>query len=88
MDALQDRGSELRREYMRNWRAKNRDKVREYNARYWAVSRVRQLIAAGKVKHINAGRRILVNLDSLAQYMEQGEPQEQTNPGGMWRIPE
>lgn len=53
-----------------------------------AVYRVRQLVAAGKVKHINAGRRILVNLDSLAQYMEQGEPQEQTNPGGMWRIPE
>lgn len=53
-----------------------------------AVYRVRQLVAAGKVKHINAGRRILINLDSLAQYMEQGEPQEQTNPGGMWRIPE
>lgn len=53
-----------------------------------AVYRVRQLVAAGKVKHIHAGRRILVNLDSLAQYMEQGEPQEQTNPGGMWRIPE
>ncbi|HJD20978.1 MAG TPA: hypothetical protein H9915_04070 [Candidatus Gemmiger faecigallinarum] len=36
MGTLQDRGSELRREYMRNWRAKNRDRVREYNARYWA----------------------------------------------------
>lgn len=53
-----------------------------------AVYRVRQLVSTGKVKHINAGRRILVNLDSLARYMEQGEPQEQTNPGGMWRIPE
>lgn len=53
-----------------------------------AVYRIRQLVAAGQVRYIHAGRRILVNLDSLARYMEQGEPQEQTNPGGMWRIPE
>lgn len=25
-----------RREYYRQWRAKNKDRVREYNARYWA----------------------------------------------------
>lgn len=24
-----------RNEYMREWRAANRDKVKEYNARYW-----------------------------------------------------
>ena len=25
-----------RREYMRRWRAKNRDRVREYEQRFWA----------------------------------------------------
>ena len=41
-----------------------------------AVYRIRQLVSAGQVKHIHAGRRILVNLDSLARYMEQGETQK------------
>lgn len=53
-----------------------------------AVYRIRQLVAAGQVKHIHAGRRILVNLDSLARYMEQGETQKPATPGGMWRVPE
>lgn len=26
---------EMRREYLRNWRAANKDKVREYNRTYW-----------------------------------------------------
>ena len=52
------------------------------------VYRVRRLVASGRIRYIKAGRRILVNLDSLARYMEQGEPQAQTNPGGMQRIPE
>ena len=26
---------EMRREYLRNWRAANKDKVRKYNATYW-----------------------------------------------------
>ena len=25
----------MKREYFRNWRKKNRDKVRRYNAEYW-----------------------------------------------------
>ena len=33
---MADKGSESRRKYYAEWRAKNRDKVREYNARYWA----------------------------------------------------
>ncbi len=53
-----------------------------------AVYRIRQLVSTGQVKYIHAGRRILVNLDSLARYMEQGELQEQPTPGGMRRIPE
>ena len=53
-----------------------------------AVYRIRQLVSTGQVKYIHAGRRILVNLDSLARYMEQGELQEQPTPCGMRRIPE
>ena len=37
-----------RRDYMRKWRAKNRDKVREYNARYWAKRLEREKKAAGQ----------------------------------------
>ena len=32
---LQKRAAEERREYFRQWRAKNKDKVRENNRRYW-----------------------------------------------------
>lgn len=37
-----------RREYIRKWRAKNRDKVREYNLRYWAKRIERETKAAGR----------------------------------------
>ena len=33
--ALNERAAEERREYYRQWRAKNKDKVRENNRRYW-----------------------------------------------------
>lgn len=32
---LDRRAAEERREYYRQWRAKNKDKVRENNRRYW-----------------------------------------------------
>lgn len=32
---LQELAAEERREYFRQWRAKNKDKVRENNRRYW-----------------------------------------------------
>ena len=35
MDNLTDRGIEARREYYRKWRARNKDKIRETNRRYW-----------------------------------------------------
>lgn len=32
---LEERAAEERREYYRQWRAKNKDKVKEKNRRYW-----------------------------------------------------
>ena len=29
------RAKELQRQYLREWRQKNKDKVREYNEQYW-----------------------------------------------------
>ena len=29
------KASELKREYQRKWRAKNKERVREYNRRFW-----------------------------------------------------
>ena len=37
-----------------------------------AVYRVRQLCKEGKVKHIHCGRRILIQLQSLRDYLEAG----------------
>ena len=36
--------------------------------------RIRCLVASGKIRSVRAGNRILVNLDSLAQYMTTGVP--------------
>lgn len=33
--AAQEAGRQARNAYAREWRAKNRDKVRQYNADYW-----------------------------------------------------
>lgn len=35
MSALTDAAREAQREYMREWRRKNPDRVREKNKRYW-----------------------------------------------------
>ena len=35
---------------------------------------IRRLCTAGKIRFVNAGHMWLVNLDSLAQYFEQGDP--------------
>lgn len=34
--AMTEQAREARREYMKQWRAENRDKTREYQQRYWA----------------------------------------------------
>ena len=37
---------EERREYQSEWRAKNKDKVREYNRRYWEKKATGEIVAA------------------------------------------
>lgn len=32
---MEQRALELRREYLRKWRAANKDKVKKYNVTYW-----------------------------------------------------
>ena len=48
---MNDVVNEARREYYRQWRAKNKDKTREYAARYWAnrAERMAREQADGKV---------------------------------------
>lgn len=53
-----------------------------------AVYRVRRLVASGRIRYVKAGRRILVNLDSLARYLNAGDQPEPGTYGGMQRIPE
>ena len=53
-----------------------------------AVYRVRRLVASGRIRYVKAGRRILVNLDSLARYLNAGDQPEPVTCGGMQRIPE
>lgn len=53
-----------------------------------AVYRVRRLVASGQIRYIKAGRRILVNLDSLARYLNAGDQPAPAVCGGMQRIPE
>lgn len=33
---MENAAKEARRAYLREWRAKNKDRIRDYNARYWA----------------------------------------------------
>lgn len=53
-----------------------------------AVYRVRRLVASGRIRYVKAGRRILVNLDSLARYLNTGDQPDSVTCGGMQRIPE
>ena len=40
---------------------------------------IRRLVATGTVRSVRSGKRILVNLDSLAQYMTIGAPPPAAN---------
>ena len=51
-----------------------------------AVFRIRQLCKEGKVNHINCGRRILIQLQSLRDYLEAGDPPTSTPPDASGKI--
>lgn len=39
---------------------------------------IRQLVLQGKVKYVKAGRKYLLNLDSLVNYLKNGDTEERT----------
>ena len=52
-----------------------------------AQCHIRKLLAEGPVRGVRAGRRILVNLDSLSKYLEMGDqPEVKTVLPGIRRI--
>ena len=51
-----------------------------------AVYHIRRLVKEGTVKSIRCGRKILVNLDSLAAYMNGSAQQQSVTAGGVRRI--
>ena len=52
-----------------------------------AKSHIRRLLADGTVRSVRAGRRILVNLDSLARYLDAGDlPEPKASLPGISRI--
>ena len=42
-EQIKELARELQREYLRLWRKKNRDKIKEYNERYWRRRAIREL---------------------------------------------
>lgn len=40
---MESTAREAYNEYMRNWRAKNKDRVKEYNKKYWKKKSKRRL---------------------------------------------
>mgnify|MGYP000864639481 FL=1 len=42
-EQIKELARELQREYLRLWRKKNPDKIKEYNERYWRRRAIREL---------------------------------------------
>ena len=47
MNELQEKAKELRREYYREWRRKNKDKVRQHQENYWKKKAKKELEQGG-----------------------------------------
>ena len=45
----EERARELQRQYLKDWRRKNKDKTREYNLNYWRRKAERENLDAGGV---------------------------------------
>ena len=54
---MTDRAKDARRAYLRAWRASNKDKVREYNRRYWERRVLREGEKVGEAETGNLQRR-------------------------------
>ncbi len=50
VEDINTRANQIRAEYQRRWRAANKNKVREYNARYW---RKKALQKAAELKKLD-----------------------------------
>ena len=42
MASLEESAREMKRQYLKDWRQKHKDKVKEYNAKYWKRKAVKQ----------------------------------------------
>lgn len=49
-----DRAAEMRRAYHKAWRTKNKDRVREYNRRFWEKQAEKNEITAERQRDIKA----------------------------------
>lgn len=53
--SMSEEAREARREYMRDWRGRNPDKVRAYNARYWRKKAAERASERQKVEDSGSG---------------------------------
>lgn len=51
-----NRAAEIRRAYQRAWRAKNKDRVREYNRRFWEKQAAKQSEIAAEQRTENSAK--------------------------------
>lgn len=49
---------------------------------------IRDLVVSGQIPHIRAGRKILINLDKLFEYLQEGKKPLQTDISGIRTIAE
>ena len=47
---------------------------------------IRDLVVSGQIPHIRAGRKILINLDKLFEYLQEGKKPLQTDIPGIKKI--
>lgn len=51
-----NRAAEIRRAYQRAWRTKNKDRVREYNRRFWEKQAAKQSEIAAEQRTENSAK--------------------------------
>ena len=56
MNKLDENARTMQREYLREWRKRNPQKVREYNAAYWARKAEEAATARKEANHENSGK--------------------------------